>query len=310
MTQPISAVVPTANRPKVLQATLSSLAQQSVQPAEIIIVDASEGEETKLVCEVGVDNLQSRIVYQKAVQKGAASQRNEGVDKADFEFILFFDDDIFFEPFCIERLWNGINTSDKIGGINCMVTNQRYLKPGKLTSMMYHIMNGEKLKTYAGKCIGPAWNLLPEDDNALPEINKTEWINTTCTLYRKEALPNPVFPEYFKGYSMMEDLTLSSIVGRNYDLYNARTARIFHDSQPGSHKNNLFEIAKMETVNRHFVMVNILNRKGFKFHVKLVLLEMFFILSNVTSLNGLKKLPLILAGKITAIPATFSNTDK
>ena len=43
---PISAVVPTRNRAAFLRRTLESLAHQSAQPAEIILVDASEGDAT------------------------------------------------------------------------------------------------------------------------------------------------------------------------------------------------------------------------------------------------------------------------
>jgi glycosyltransferase involved in cell wall biosynthesis len=290
-----------------LQATFNSLARQNMQPAELIVIDASADEETKKVCELQLPGLQSKIIYLKASQKGAATQRNQGIEQAANPFILFCDDDILFEPFCLERLWKGINADNKAGGVNAMVTNQRYLKPGKATDFMYRLMNGERLSTYAGKCIGPAWNLLPEDDDSLPELVKVEWLNTTCTLYRREALPTPVFPNHFTGYSMMEDLTLSSIVGRKWNLYNARTARIFHDSQPGSHKNSVFELAKMELVNRQYVMKHVLHKSTFKNYLKMLCLELFFTSANAASLSGLKKLPSVIGGKISAVFAIIKS---
>ncbi len=296
--RPVSAIIPTANRANVLRATLNSLSQQNVQPAEIIIVDASDSEDTFKISNEVFENLLSKIVYAKATQKGAASQRNQGVELAENDFIFFCDDDIIFEPNCIERLWNGINSDDNIGAVNSMVTNQRYLTPGKLTRIMYRLMSGQTLPTYAGKCIGPAWNLMPEDDPSLPELVKMEWVNTTCTIYRRSALPTPVFSSHFKGYSMFEDLTLSSIIGRKWELRNARTARIFHDSQPGSHKNSLYALAKMETVNRYYVMTEILHRGGFKYFFKLVLLELFAMVAMASSPKNFKKLPAFVGGKI------------
>lgn len=44
---PISAIVPTRDRAAVFRRTLESLAQQSVQPVEMIVVDGSDGEETR-----------------------------------------------------------------------------------------------------------------------------------------------------------------------------------------------------------------------------------------------------------------------
>jgi glycosyltransferase involved in cell wall biosynthesis len=299
--KPISAVIPTANRADVLRATLISLSNQNVQPAEIIVIDASDNDDTEKVCAAQFAKLESNITYFKAVKKGAATQRNQGMDIAKHEFILFCDDDILLEPFCIERLWNGINSEENIGGVNAMVINQRYHTPGKLTRTMYQIMYGEKLSTYAGKCIGPAWNLLPEDDDNLPGLVPVDWLNTTCTLYRRKALPDPVFPEVFTGYSLMEDLTLSLIVARNYKLYNARTARIFHDSQPGTHKNNTFNQARMELLNRHYVMKYVMGRNTFNSYLKLTLLQLFGILALLSNAQGWKNLFPAIGGKLAAI---------
>jgi glycosyltransferase involved in cell wall biosynthesis len=44
---PISALIPTRDRATVFCRTLESLAQQSVQPLEMIVVDGSEGEDTR-----------------------------------------------------------------------------------------------------------------------------------------------------------------------------------------------------------------------------------------------------------------------
>src|SRR4030081_113783 len=118
-------------------------------------------------------------------------------------------------------------------------------------------MSGKREVSYPGSVLGPAVNLLPEDREDLPEVVPVEWLNTTCTLYRREALPDPPFHDHFNGYSLMEDLTLSLTVGRRWKLANARTARIYHDSQPGTHKSDPALLAEMQLINRHFVMTRI-----------------------------------------------------
>jgi len=102
-----------------------------------------------------------------------------------------------------------------IGGVNAMITNQQYHTPGRVSRIMYRLMHGKKSASYAGKCIGPASNLLPQDIDSLPEYQPVEWLNTTCTLYRKEALPQPAFHSHFTGYSLMEDVSLSLTVAKN-----------------------------------------------------------------------------------------------
>jgi hypothetical protein len=127
--------------------------------------------------------------------------------------------------------------------------------------------------------LGPAVNLLPQDREDLPEAVPVDWLNTTCALYRREALPDQPFPDHFKGYSMMEDLTLSLTVGRCWKLANARTARIYHDSQPGEHKSDPGLVAQMELLNRHYVMTKVLGRSRFSDYLKLGLFELFSLVS-------------------------------
>lgn len=298
---PISALIPTRNRSRVIARTLSSLAQQSMQPHEIIIVDGSDDTTTSFLCFQGFTGLQSTIRYHTATILGAASQRNQAIENATQEFILLLDDDIILEPGCINQLWLALQSDATLGGVNAMITNQKYLPPGRISKALFRFLNGQSEKSYAGKCLGPALNLLPEDRDDLPEIVPMEWLNTTCTLYRREALPTPLFPGNFVGYSLMEDVALSLIVGKNWKLANARTARIFHDSQPGDHKNNPTVLAKMSLVNRHFVMTQLLQRQTFKDYLKLGLLQLFDIAASLKTTKGWLELPAVLAGKLGAV---------
>ena len=294
---PVSIIIATANRVDALSTTLASIHLQHIQPQEIIIVDASEQDDSKKLCSTKYPS----IIWKKADAKGAAVQRNQGVVLASCPFIGFMDDDIILEESCIENLWLAMNSSQQIGGVNAMITNQQYHSPGKVTRFMYQLMHGKKISSYAGLCIGPAWNLLPEDNNTLPVIQEVGWLNTTCTFYRKEALPNPPFQSHFKGYSLMEDVTLSLEVGKSWKLYNARTARIYHDSQPGSHKNNVRIVAAMQLVNRHYVMSKVLQRKAVPDYLKLLVFEIFGLATSLTNAKGWKQLVPSLIGKLQGV---------
>ena len=164
-----------------------------------------------------------------------------------------------------------------------MITNQRYQSPGAFSRLLFRTLAGESRSSWAGSVIGPAFNLLPEDRADLPEIVPVEWLNLGCTLYRREALPSPLFDAQFTGYSLMEDLALSLIVARKWRLANVRTARIFHDSQQGSHKSNASELAEMELVNRHFVMSSVQGKRGLKDVARLVVLELVSLTSVLRS---------------------------
>ncbi len=280
---PVSAVIPTRHRHEVFGRTLDSLLKQQMLPAELIAVDASEDGLTREL----LGGFQSRagesceVRWMRAEIMGAATQRNQGVAAATQPVIWFLDDDILLEPDCVSRLWSALHSAPGIGGVNAMIANQRYQTPGRVSRLMFQLMAGERRDSYAGRVLGPAVNLLPEDREDLPETVPVEWLNTTCTMYRREALPQPPFPAHFTGYSMMEDVTLSLLVARNWKLVNARTARIFHDSQPGSHKADAAELAEMELVNRYYVMTTILGRGGLLDCLRMFLWEVFQLMSSL-----------------------------
>lgn len=282
---PVTAIIPTANRRKVLTQTLESFAMQNFQPVEIIIVDASENANTVFYEDSKIPELKSKLIIYTANQKGAAIQRSEGLKYATSPFILFADDDIILEEGCIEMLWKCLASNELAGASNALVTNQHYCVPGRLTNIMYRLMHGEKLDSYAGKCIGPAWNLLPAGNSPII-YNEVEWINTTCSLYKRDALPDPLFPMQFTGYSLMEDLAMSLIVSRKWKLFNVSTAKIFHNSQPGIHKNSTYRVSKMELVNRYYIMKNILKRRGFVYCSKLVVFELWGIFTSLATAKG------------------------
>jgi glycosyltransferase involved in cell wall biosynthesis len=272
---PLSVIIATADRSKSLNSTLRSLSAQNCQPSEIIIIDASSNNATELTIKSEKYNLPGRIEYKKAGQKGAAVQRNEGVELAKYDIIGFMDDDIFLEPYCIENLWNACQDAN-VGGVNALITNQQYVVPGFVTRTFYKLMDGKKAKQPGGKLLGPLINVLPADDKGLGQIVPVEWLNTTCTFYNKKYLPQPPFDLHFKGYSLMEDVALSIRVGKVAKLYNVRAARIFHDTQPGSEKNNIAIMAEMELVNRYYVMKNVAGITGWKPYFKLLFQQLFY----------------------------------
>jgi glycosyltransferase involved in cell wall biosynthesis len=295
-------VIPTRNRTPVLRKTLESLAAQSVQPAELIVVDASDDVSTHTLCEgETISGLRSAVSWQAADVAGAASQRNQGVRTCSQPVIGFIDDDILFEPMCFERLWGALNSDRGLGGVNAMITNQLYRPPGWISRLIFRLMAGRSESSYAGRVLGPAVNLLPEDRDDLPDVVPVEWLNTTCTVYRREALPDPPFPLHFTGYSLMEDLALSLTVGKSWKLANARTARIYHDSQPGSHKSDPGSLVEMQLVNRHYVMTKILGRNRFSDYLKLILFDVFSRISSLQSRAGRESLGRTLRGRVLAL---------
>lgn len=247
-------------------------------PAELVVIDASDGEASRSVVwafAARARPLGCRVTWQKAARAGAAAQRNQGVALTSQPAIWFFDDDVILEPDCARRLWAGLQSDGRLGGVGAMIVNQCYRPPGRISKTMFRLMAGRPHESYAGRVLGPAINLLPEDRDGLPDIVPVEWLNTTCAMYRREALPLPPFADRFTGYSLMEDVALSMTVARRWKLANVRGARLFHDSLPGAHKADAAARAKMELVNRHYVMTEIMGQRAVASYGKLALWQLF-----------------------------------
>jgi len=99
----------------------------------------------------------------------------------------------------------------------------------------------------------------------------------------------------------MEDLALSVRVARDWKLANVRSARIRHESQLGTHKEDARAVAKMEMINRLYVMVNLLNRSQPTDYLRLGLWETFATVSALAEPGGIRDLPNVVAGKFDAL---------
>jgi GT2 family glycosyltransferase len=265
-TFPATAIIPTRNRTRVLGRTLASLAEQSLQPVRVAIVDASDDSSTEVLCSEIVRRegrwsaAAFQLLWRRAETRGAAAQRNQAMMDITGEAVLFLDDDVLFEAECIARMQSAFNADRTVGAVSPTITNEAFARPGLLWRILLRWLAGRKLDSYAGRCVGPAAIQMPADDPSLPEIVAIDWMPTCCALYRRSALPAPLFDPFFQGYSYMEDAALSLRVGKDWKLVNARTARLFHDSQPGEHKADMSALARMEMINRHHVMKTLLGR--------------------------------------------------
>ena len=63
-------------------------------------------------------------------------------------------------------------------------------------------------------------------------------------------------------------------MAKRWKLANIRSARIFHDSQPGAHKADRSALVEMEMVNRHYIMTHIA-KSGVADYLKLAVWHVF-----------------------------------
>ena len=96
----VSVIIPTHNRAEALAKTLAAYAEQTVRPAEVIVVDDGSTDDTEAVArgQPGV-----KVVYQRQENAGPAAARNAALSQATGALVLITGDDIVPDSTLVER---------------------------------------------------------------------------------------------------------------------------------------------------------------------------------------------------------------
>ncbi|MBH41254.1 MAG: hypothetical protein CL685_00890 [Candidatus Magasanikbacteria bacterium] len=114
----ISIIIPVYNQQKVLHRALSSIAAQTHNNIEVIIIDdgskipieQEKAQITALGFAYQEDNQQKKggnipLQVHRQENAGAAAARNKGFSYASGEFVIFWDADVIGRPYMVERLY-------------------------------------------------------------------------------------------------------------------------------------------------------------------------------------------------------------
>lgn len=103
-----SVIIPVYNRPEELAELLECLAQQSLLPFEVVIVEDGSSVSSLHVVEKYGKRLQ--IAYFKKENGGQGFARNYGMERASGDFFIILDSDALLEPHYLEIVNNYLNT--------------------------------------------------------------------------------------------------------------------------------------------------------------------------------------------------------
>ncbi|HEU4753352.1 MAG TPA: glycosyltransferase family A protein [Armatimonadota bacterium] len=97
----ITAVIPTLGRYPYVPAALSSLAEQTVRPEEILVVDQNPADSRRPEVYEPYSGMNVRVLWQD--QRGQSLARNVAIAEAQGEYLFLFEDDAVAEPDLIEQ---------------------------------------------------------------------------------------------------------------------------------------------------------------------------------------------------------------
>ncbi|MGZ4865427.1 MAG: glycosyltransferase family 2 protein [Halobacteriota archaeon] len=241
----ISVLIPTKNRPQAVLECIRSVKDQSVQPAEIVIVDASDKDGLEaLVCDNTGEKIKVEYVRSKA---GLTRQKNIGVRKCSGDVVLVLDDDTILAENYIEEILNVFNNPsfDRVGCVygdrvppnDKNNAGRRGTSPYSIARAVNARVEGlirtlfflqKESSTGNFRLSGWLTNVSPSKPGAT--IGVTEGAPGGYTACYKEILNELRFDENLKGYASGEDADLSYRVSRKYqNIFNPK-AKVIHNS--------------------------------------------------------------------------------
>jgi GT2 family glycosyltransferase len=129
-----SLIIATKDRPGTLQDTLATVLEQTILPAEVIVVDQSKTSETRdVVARLAEVAKQSGHVEPQFVYlcdpslNGAGAARNLGIESAHCPILLFLDDDVLLENSFLAEILAVYSQHSDVGMVSGIISN--YQKP-------------------------------------------------------------------------------------------------------------------------------------------------------------------------------------
>lgn len=156
----VTIIVPTYNRPALLQETLATVLAQTYPALEIIVVDDGSTDETATL----LATYRGRIQVIRQQNGGLSAARNRGIAAANGAFLTFLDDDDLVAPTKIARQAHILHTHPEIGLVHCG----------------YYHSDG------AGKILDKVW-LFPEGET-LPQLVRGNYIWSGAPMVRRACL--------------------------------------------------------------------------------------------------------------------------
>jgi GT2 family glycosyltransferase len=218
----ICCIIPTKDRPIDIKNVLTSLAEQSVLPTEVIIIDGSDNPVKSIVNSLNFP----WVSYYTLRPPGLARQKNKGISLAlekDYDWIGFLDDDLVLEPKCIENLASSIKKYPKVKGIGLAINNQPVVN---FPLIKKAILIDDGKGGYITKSGCPSHIRTPNNDQ------KVDWIYGGATFWHREVITNFNFDEWFSGVGYFEDVDYSYRVSREHELLISADARCWHYHHP------------------------------------------------------------------------------
>ncbi|WP_121740990.1 glycosyltransferase family 2 protein [Natronorubrum halophilum] len=224
----VSVVVPTYNRPERLVRSLESVAEQTYERLEIVVVD--DGSETP--AEAALEPLRGDFPHELVVirhdeNRGANAARNTGLSAASGEFLAFLDDDDEWAPSKVARQVEAFRRAPDdvglvytalriVGDDGAVVRTTDASAAGDVTrTLLCRNVIGSfscvMVRAVAAADAGPL-------DEAFPSWQDLDWYIRISENWRVRPIADPLVTNHAGGHDRITD-DLESLVGETYPRF-------------------------------------------------------------------------------------------
>lgn len=318
-------------RPKDILNALDSINNQTLYPAQLIVVDGSTDTKTTEVLK-NADYKNSEYYLVDYTHRGAAKQRNYGIELVheDIEIVFFLDDDVvLLTNYCEEIIKTYQNNPKALGVGGYILDNLKWEKIDskyniKLSDYVFdEWKTKESSRNIFRKALGLGSQnippgIMPEFSHGrglFPPSNKTYEVDQLigCSAsYRKHIIKEQKFDDFFEGYSLYEDTALSLKVSKKGKLLINTNAKLYHYHASGGRPNQ-YDYGKMVVRNGWYVWRVKYPNPSFKAKVKwhlITLLLIFLRFLNTFTTSNKKAAFTESMGRFVAYFLLFFNKPK
>jgi len=257
-------------RPKAIITLLESVTHQKRYPDEILIIDGSLDDKTKIVFDKRVFK---NLTYFKVSDsdRGLTKQRNYGIDKVSevIDVVCFLDDDTILDNHYFEKLIGTYSIHTDALAVGGYITNEiSWSKTTTNSTKSDFEYDGwarkESSRFMLRKRLGlidtTSPGYMPIFSNGrsisfLPPSGKTypvEQLMGGVSSFKKTVFKEQQFSTYFEGYGLYEDADFSLRLAKKGSLYINTAAQLEHHHDPDGRPNK-FKYGKMVVRNGWYV---------------------------------------------------------
>lgn len=252
----LSVVTPTLRRPTHVAELLNCLAQTTLKPDELVLVDgAPDAErETETVVAELAPTMPFEVRYVRS-PKGTAVQRNRGIDKARGTYIAFIDDDVRVKPNYFEEILKAFETKghEDVGGIVAVKTNLIFDINKRARWRWYRRLG--LLKTFEpGRYdFQTGYPINASMQGPFDGVRPVDFMTTACAVWRRTVFENGLrFHLFFRNFGVLEDAHLSLTAGKTWRLLQCGTAHCEELNAAGG-RGNAHNLGFKSVINYYFV---------------------------------------------------------